>query len=76
MQPDPVDEPANPELGQTMPIEPDGPCSGARPPLPESDAPPRLPPGTVVAARFRVVRLLGRGGMGEVYLAEDTSLER
>jgi serine/threonine protein kinase len=40
------------------------------------DAAPRLEPGTVIGGRFRVLRLLGRGGMGEVYLSEDTGLGR
>lgn len=35
---------------------------------------PALAPGAVVADHFVVVRRLGGGGMGEVYLAENTNL--
>ena len=34
----------------------------------------RFPPGTILGERFRIVGPLGKGGMGEVYRADDLKL--
>jgi len=41
-------------------------------PLPPS----QFGPGVIVAGRYRLVALLGKGGMGEVYRADDLTLDQ
>jgi serine/threonine protein kinase len=34
-----------------------------------------LSPGTTLWSRYRIIHLVGQGGMGAIYQAEDTRLE-
>jgi|JI10StandDraft_1071094.scaffolds.fasta_scaffold03224_5 serine/threonine protein kinase len=43
---------------------------------PAAPTEPELAPGTIVGETFRIERRLGAGGMGVVYLAHDTALDR
>jgi hypothetical protein len=62
------DSPSPPRVSSTPRSRRESGAAGTRPGE-------RFAPGTVLVGRYRIVGLLGRGGMGEVYRADDLTLE-
>jgi len=68
---------SSPARAPKSPAQPSSPApSGPRSGATSASGQGRFIPGTVLAGRFRIVALLGRGGMGEVYRADDLTLDQ
>ncbi|UJR86452.1 serine/threonine-protein kinase [Sandaracinus amylolyticus] len=59
-------------LAPTLAAPTPTPASVSRPSTAPDDT---LPPGEILGARYRIVELVGRGGQGDVYRADDLEVE-
>src|ERR1700716_289178 len=70
-----IPPPSSPEGAQTMRLIPVPPPSTPPPPIAAITTPPPIP-GERYVGKYHVLGMLGRGGMGSVYLAEHPGLGR
>src|SRR5437879_9461836 len=73
--PPPPATPAPPDIAATMRLIPVPPPATPPPPVAAINTPPQVP-GERYIGKYRVKSVLGRGGMGAVYLAEQPGLDR